>query len=203
MRHQRPQCVCLRRCCSVISIVSNSLWPCGLQPTSPLCPRDSPAKNTGVGCHFLLQGNFPTQGLYPHLMCLLLCRQILYHWATRAVLPWGEWNIKEIAVDNYLVCVTFRALLWVLQIHYWTRKSNVPCSCRADILMIQNNWERLWQTCVVFWKFQQNIWEENKEYLHIWLSHWIAVLEFLCKTDVIWGSLLEMTYQLTIELKSA
>ena len=24
--------------------------------------RDSPSKNTGVGCHFLLQGIFPTQG---------------------------------------------------------------------------------------------------------------------------------------------
>ena len=40
-----------------------------------LCPRDSPSKNTGVGCHFLLQGIFPTQGLNPGL---LHCRQILY-----------------------------------------------------------------------------------------------------------------------------
>ena len=29
-----------------------------------LCPWDSPGKNTGVGCDFLLQGSFPTQGLY-------------------------------------------------------------------------------------------------------------------------------------------
>ena len=27
-----------------------------------LCPWDSPGKNTGVGCHALLQGIFPTQG---------------------------------------------------------------------------------------------------------------------------------------------
>ena len=27
-----------------------------------LCPWDSPVKNTGVGCHFLLQQIFPTQG---------------------------------------------------------------------------------------------------------------------------------------------
>ena len=32
-----------------------------------LCPWDYPGKNTGVGCHFLLQGIFPTQGLNPHL----------------------------------------------------------------------------------------------------------------------------------------
>ena len=27
-----------------------------------LCPWDFPRENTGVGCHFLLQGIFPTQG---------------------------------------------------------------------------------------------------------------------------------------------
>ena len=36
-------------------------------------------KNTGVGCHFLFQGTFPTQGSNP---CLLHCRWILYHCAT-------------------------------------------------------------------------------------------------------------------------
>ena len=29
--------------------------PHGLQPTRLFCPWDSPGKNTGVGCHFLLQ----------------------------------------------------------------------------------------------------------------------------------------------------
>ena len=37
-------------------------------------------KNTGVGCHFLLEGIFLTQGLNLHLLCLLHWRQILYHW---------------------------------------------------------------------------------------------------------------------------
>ena len=36
---------------------------------------DSPGKNTGVGCHALLQGIFPTQGSNPGLPH---CRQILY-----------------------------------------------------------------------------------------------------------------------------
>ena len=40
-----------------------------------LCPRDSPGKNTGVGCHSLLQGIFPTQGLN---LGLLRCSRILY-----------------------------------------------------------------------------------------------------------------------------
>ena len=47
----------------------------GLLPARLLCPWDSPGKNTGVGCHFLLQGNFSTQGWNP---ALLHYRQILY-----------------------------------------------------------------------------------------------------------------------------
>ena len=35
--------------------MSHSVRPHGLQPTRLLCPWDSPGKNTGVGCHFLLQ----------------------------------------------------------------------------------------------------------------------------------------------------
>ena len=38
------------------SVVSYSLWPHGLQPTSFLCPWDFPGKRTAVGCHCLLQG---------------------------------------------------------------------------------------------------------------------------------------------------
>ena len=46
------------------------------RPTGSSVHGDSPGKNTGVGCHALLQGIFPTQGLFPGLQH---CRQILYH----------------------------------------------------------------------------------------------------------------------------
>ena len=39
-------------------------------PTRFLCPWDSPGKNTGVGCHFLLQGIFPIQGSKPWIFKL-------------------------------------------------------------------------------------------------------------------------------------
>ena len=52
-----------------------------------LIPWDSPGKNTGVGCHFLLRGIFLTQGSNPGLPH---CRWILYqrslYWATREAL---------------------------------------------------------------------------------------------------------------------
>ena len=44
-----------------------------------LCPWDFPSKNTGVSCHFLFQGIFPTLGQNSHLLRLLQCRQIFYH----------------------------------------------------------------------------------------------------------------------------
>ena len=45
-------CCC---CCQVTSVVSDSVQPQRRQPTRLPCPWDSPSKNTGVGCHFLLQ----------------------------------------------------------------------------------------------------------------------------------------------------
>ena len=49
------------------SVLSSSLWPHGLQPARLFCPWDFPGKNTGMGCRFLLQGIFQTQGLHPCL----------------------------------------------------------------------------------------------------------------------------------------
>ena len=49
--------------------VANSLQPHGLEPARLLCAWNFSGKNTGMGCHFLLQGIIPTQGSKP---CLLL-----------------------------------------------------------------------------------------------------------------------------------
>ena len=59
----------------VAQVVSNPLQPHGLQPSRFLCPWDFPGNSTGVDCHFLLQGIFPTQGSNPGLPH---CRQMLY-----------------------------------------------------------------------------------------------------------------------------
>ena len=44
-----------RLCCWVASVLSNSVRPHRQQPTRLPRPWDSPGKNTGVGCHLLLQ----------------------------------------------------------------------------------------------------------------------------------------------------
>ena len=48
-------CCCCCCCCCVTSVVLDSVRPHGRQPTKLPRPWDSPGKNTGVGCHFLLQ----------------------------------------------------------------------------------------------------------------------------------------------------
>ena len=47
-----PHCCC---CCQVASVVSDSVKPHRRQPIGLRRPQDSPGKNSGVGCHFLLQ----------------------------------------------------------------------------------------------------------------------------------------------------
>ena len=73
-------------------VVSDSLRPHGLYPARLLCPWDSPGKHTGVGCHFLLQGIFPTQGLNPSLLRLL-------HWQVGSLPPTPPGKPPEISME--------------------------------------------------------------------------------------------------------
>ena len=83
------------------SVVSDSLRHFRLYPARLLGPWDSPGrKNTGVGCHFLLQGIFLTQGSNPHLFRLL-------HWPAGS-LPWVWYSVR---VSN--LCSVSAASCWV------------------------------------------------------------------------------------------
>ena len=68
-------------CCLVTQSCLTLLWCHGQWPTRLLCPWDFPDKNTGVCCHFLLQGIFPNQGSNS---CFLHCR-FFTGWTTRKV----------------------------------------------------------------------------------------------------------------------
>ena len=65
---------CVR--CLVAQLCPTLCKPMDCSPPGSSVHGDSPGKNAGVGCHALLQGLFPTQGLNPSL---LHCRRILYH----------------------------------------------------------------------------------------------------------------------------
>ena len=60
-------------------VIQSCLTLCNLMDCSPpgsSVHGDSTGKNTGVGCHALLQEIFPMQGF---ILDLLHCRWILYH----------------------------------------------------------------------------------------------------------------------------
>ena len=56
-------CICMCACL-VSSVMSDSLRPYGPRPARLLCPWDSPGKNNGVGCHFLLQLLYISLSIY-------------------------------------------------------------------------------------------------------------------------------------------
>ena len=64
-------------CESESEVAQSCLTLCSPLDCTPLCPWGFPGKSTGVGCHFLLQGIFPTQGL--NLGLRSLCRNIWGH----------------------------------------------------------------------------------------------------------------------------
>ena len=55
-------------CCIVAKPCLTDCDPVDYRFPRLLCPWDSPSKNTGVGCHFLFEGIFPTQGLNLRLL---------------------------------------------------------------------------------------------------------------------------------------
>ena len=70
-----------------------TLWdPMDCSPPGPSLHGDSPGKNTGIGCHALLQRIFPTQGLNPGV---LHCRQILHRLSHQEALITGKLKAKR------------------------------------------------------------------------------------------------------------
>ena len=69
--------------CEVALIISNSLWPHGLEPANLLCPWDYPGKNAVVGCQLLLRGSSQT-GDWTQVSCI--AGRFFTIWATREAL---------------------------------------------------------------------------------------------------------------------
>ena len=72
-------CVCARVCAKLLQSCPTLCKPMDHSPPGSSVQEDSPGKDTGVGCHALLQGIFPTQGSIQRLLCLL-------HWQAGSLL---------------------------------------------------------------------------------------------------------------------
>ena len=117
---------------SVVSVMSDSVWPYGLWPTRLLYPWDSPGKNTRVGCHALLQGMFLTQGSNAGL---LHCRHIIYRWATKEAhnTSYHVLNNKYTEGEYYNFFQLQRTYYWVpWLLGIWRRSRWGHCPQGAD-----------------------------------------------------------------------
>ena len=92
-------------CVCVCSVISDSLWSPGLYHSRFLCPWDFPGKNTGADYRFLLQGNFLTQGLKLHLLCL-------QHWQADS-LP-----LAGLQKPLFYVFINLNITLVILTLHF-------------------------------------------------------------------------------------
>ena len=141
--------------------MSHSLQPHGLQPTRLLCPRDSPGKSTGVGCHFLLQGIFPTQGSnlgLPH------CRQVPYRLSHQHGLKTNNCKIQQ---KNY---TTFKQII----LQMGKRKiEGLFLTFQLSILTIWLGVKRLWNL--------SQVWEDSRSLLgHLILNSFYMFLYIKC-----------------------
>ena len=98
------------------SVVSNLLWP----HQAPLS-MGFPSKNTGVGCHFLLQGIFLIQGSN---LGLLHCRQSLYRLSYEGS-PHNKISQKVIVKETH-VLEQDTLLYWLRQSNVKKEKENCP-----------------------------------------------------------------------------
>ena len=102
--------------------VMQGLSSCPLSSARLFCPWDSLGKNTGVGCHFFLQGIFLTQRSNKGL---LIGRGVLYHHATREAL-------------TFLTAAHFLSLLpsIFLLLNAWSHPSSIFSVIRTLLLYV-------------------------------------------------------------------
>ena len=170
------------------SVVSDSLQSHGLWPNRLLHPWDFPGKNTGVGCHFLLQEIFPTQGLNPGLPC---CKQTLYHLVHQASLH------QRVGVQ-FLRCYTTLSFSSITVSVFLFG----ICSQRTKIFIIKS-WDllqgqqvNLWSAEIVLWNCSlivMKIVAQSLSHVQLFASPWTAA----CQDSLSSWSLLKL---MTIEL---
>ena len=104
----------IKRCSSVLwltvlvlSHVQLFCDPMDCNPSGSSVHWDSPGKNTGVSCHFLLQKIFPTQASNTCLLCLL-------HWQADSL--W-LYHMESPQLTLYQPCKISRALI-ILKLSY-------------------------------------------------------------------------------------
>ena len=126
-----PGCCC--RCC-VASVVSDFVRPHRRQPTRLPCPWDSPGKNTGVSCHFLLQCIKVKSESEVSQSCLTLSDPMdcsppgsSVHWTLQArVLEWGAIAFSD-SMPEQMPIQAPEQKRWYVRMWIWLEIANGNC----------------------------------------------------------------------------
>ena len=95
------------------SVVSDILQSQGLFPARFFCPWDAPGKNTGAGCHLLLQRIFPTQESNSNLLATLSnTPQIIPDQRPCFLSTRKRRVVPDIGKRTVIVAETFSRLVW-------------------------------------------------------------------------------------------
>ena len=116
---------------------------------------NSPGQNTGVVCHFLLQGIFPTKGLNPGL---LHCRQILYQLSSQGspLRPWDMTifpTVQQVPYIGTFRLQTFKDVNMHLHVQSRYFTSGLHChtcaSSKVTVLLCTLLYRTVWNTISV------------------------------------------------------
>ena len=156
-----------------------TLWdPKDCSPPGSSVHGDSPGKNTGVGCHFLLQQIFKTQGLNPHFLCLL-------HWQTDSLptVPPGYGTSKLIHQSfrkkwDFQKPFKSKRLGWVGEIQGKVKKKRKSPINTVNIILF---------TWMLNWSFHGITidWSHSSFPVHS-LPSWVTALETLPRDIGLW-----------------
>ena len=130
-----------------------------IQPTRLLCPWNFSGKNTGVGCCFLLQGIFLTQGLNPPpVSSVLACG----FFTTESPEKRNQ-SVSPQERVSIICCLCGSVFHWDLS--WWIPLSMVSCKKSIHEFLVLRSRDQ--QTSVK--KEERNIWfEKRKKYIRVW-----------------------------------
>ena len=124
----------------VTSVVSDSVRPHRQQPTRLPCPWDSPGKNTGLGCHFLLQCMKVKSESEVAQLCPTPRNPMDYSPPGPSVHGVSQARVLEwVAIGTYKLIIKYlpgRNLL--VQRRTWWEKQLILCS--VTVIFIMYNW---------------------------------------------------------------
>ena len=108
-------CTCACVCAKSLQLYSTFCDFMDCSPPDSSVHGDSPGKNTGVGCHALLQGILPTQGSNLPLLCLL-------HWQAGSLplkSPWKWYNYSKFRSKIIVIIVYSSKFPCIRQLRFY------------------------------------------------------------------------------------